>query len=94
MLEMIRDGRPVHELMLVGKEVLGVRQVLPGVAAALAEFQVEGTFPDGTKLLTVHNPICQLDVVLQTMQVTLEMLAAGGAHAIGALAIGWPGARM
>ena len=61
MLEMIRDGRPVHELMLVGKEVLGVRQVLPGVAAALAEIQVEGTFPDGTKLLTVHNPICQLD---------------------------------
>jgi urease beta subunit/urease gamma subunit len=61
MLEMIRDGRPVHELMLVGKEVLGLRQVLPGVAAALPEIQVEGTFPDGTKLLTVHSPICQLD---------------------------------
>jgi len=51
----------VHELMLVGKAVLGVRQVLPGVASALHEIQVEGTFPDGTKLLTVHNPICQLD---------------------------------
>ena len=61
MLEMIRDGTPVHELMLVGKQLLGVRQVLPGVASALHEIQVEGTFPDGTKLLTIHSPICQLD---------------------------------
>ena len=61
MLEMIRDGKPVHELMLVGKELLGVRQVMPGVPAALHDLQVEGTFPDGTKLLTVHSPICRLD---------------------------------
>ena len=61
MLEMIRDGKPVHELMLTGKELLGVRQVMPGVASALHELQVEGTFPDGTKLLTVHSPICRLD---------------------------------
>ena len=61
MLEMIRDGKPVHELMLTGKELLGVRQVMPGVASALHELQVEGTFPDGTKLLTVHSPICKLD---------------------------------
>ena len=57
MLEMIRDGKPVHELMLTGKELLGVRQVMPGVASALHELQVEGTFPDGTKLVTVHDPI-------------------------------------
>jgi urease len=61
MLEMIRDGKPVHELMLTGKELLGVRQVMPGVPSALHELQVEGTFPDGTKLLTVHSPICRLD---------------------------------
>eukprot|EP01051_Picozoa_sp_SAG22_P021869 SAG22_NODE_5004_length_1110_cov_1.346192_2_plen_134_part_00 len=61
MAEMIRDGKQVYELMLLGKELLGLRQVLPGVAADMHEIQVEGTFPDGTKLLTVHNPICNLD---------------------------------
>jgi len=58
LLELIRDGRhPVAELMDVGRRILGRRQVLPGVAELVHEVQVEGTFEDGTKLVTVHDPI-------------------------------------
>lgn len=56
-LELIRDGRSVAELMDVGRRMLGRAQVLPGVPELIAEVQVEGTFPDGTKLVTVHHPI-------------------------------------
>ncbi|CAM9464790.1 unnamed protein product [Chrysoparadoxa australica] len=58
LLEFIRDGKSVAELMDTGRQMLGLRQVKPGVARLLDEVQVEGTFPDGTKLVTVHNPIC------------------------------------
>jgi urease subunit gamma/beta len=57
LLELIRDGRSVAELMDLGRRMLGRAQVLPGVAEILAEVQVEGTFPDGTKLVTVHHPV-------------------------------------
>lgn len=57
LLELIRDGRSVAELMDLGRRLLGRRQVLPGVPELIAEVQVEGTFPDGTKLVTVHHPI-------------------------------------
>lgn len=57
LLEFIRDGRTVAELMDVGRQLLGVEDVLDGVAAMIDEVQVEGTFPDGTKLVTVHHPI-------------------------------------
>jgi urease subunit gamma/beta len=58
LLELIRDGHhPVAELMDVGRRILGKRQVLPGVADLVHEVQVEGTFEDGTKLVTVHDPI-------------------------------------
>lgn len=61
-LELIRDGdRDVAELMDLGKTILGTRQVLPGVGRLVAEVQIEGTFPDGTKLVTVHDPICRDD---------------------------------
>ena len=56
-LELIRDGRSVAELMDVGRRLLGRAQVMPGVPEMIAEVQVEGTFPDGTKLVTVHHPI-------------------------------------
>jgi len=59
LLEFIRDGESVAELMNKGKQLLGLADVLPGVADMLAEVQVEGTFPDGTKLVTVHHPICR-----------------------------------
>ncbi|TFK94011.1 urease [Polyporus arcularius HHB13444] len=57
--ERIRDGKnSVAELMQHGKTMLGRRHVLPGVPALLHEIQVEGTFPDGVFLVTVHEPIC------------------------------------
>jgi urease subunit gamma/beta len=56
-LEFIRDGRSVAELMDVGRRLLGRADVMDGVAAMIEEVQVEGTFPDGSKLVTVHHPI-------------------------------------
>ncbi|WP_394839786.1 urease subunit gamma [Pendulispora rubella] len=57
LLEWIRDGRSVAELMDLGRRVLGRRQVLASVPEMIHEVQVEGTFLDGTKLVTVHDPI-------------------------------------
>ncbi len=57
LLEFIRDGRSVAELMDVGRRLLGRADVVDGVAEMIDEVQVEGTFPDGTKLVTVHHPI-------------------------------------
>jgi urease subunit gamma/beta len=56
-LEGARDGRSVAELMGTGAELLTENDVLPGVAELIPEVQVEATFPDGTKLVTVHTPI-------------------------------------
>jgi urease subunit gamma/beta len=56
-LELIRDGRSVSELMDMGRRMLGRRQVMEGVPEMIHEVQIEGTFPDGTKLVTVHDPI-------------------------------------
>jgi urease len=79
MMEMVRNGKAatttttttirregtVSELMSIGTQLLGHNQVLPGVASMIREVQVEATFPDGTKLLTVHDPIGQMDGNLQ-----------------------------
>lgn len=59
LLEFIREGESVATLMDKGKQLLGLAEVMPGVADMLHEVQVEGTFPDGTKLVTVHQPICR-----------------------------------
>ena len=56
-LEGARDGRTVAELMSFGKTVLGRADVMDGVADLIPQIQVEATFPDGTKLVTVHSPI-------------------------------------
>jgi urease subunit gamma/beta len=61
LLEFIRDGRSVAELMNLGRQFLGRNQVMSGVPSMIAEVQVEGTFPDGTKLVTVHHPIASED---------------------------------
>ena len=57
--ELCREGYSVAHLMDHGKQMLGYRQVIPGVADVLDEAQIEGTFPDGSKLVTIHFPICQ-----------------------------------
>jgi len=56
-LEGARDGRSVADLMDAGRGVLSRHDVMDGVADMIAEVQVEATFPDGTKLVTVHHPI-------------------------------------
>jgi urease subunit gamma len=56
-LEGARDGRSVAELMSEGRRVLTRDDVIPGIAEMIPEIQVEATFPDGTKLVTVHQPI-------------------------------------
>ena len=57
LLEYARDGKSVVELMSLGTKILSKEDVMEGVADMVAEVQVEATFPDGTKLVTVHNPI-------------------------------------
>ena len=61
LLEFIRDGRSVAELMNLGRHFLGRNQVMHGVPEMVHEVQVEGTFPDGTKLVTVHHPVASKD---------------------------------
>lgn len=56
-IERAREGAGVEELMVAGREVLGRDEVMPGVAEMLPDVQVEATFPDGRKLVTIHQPI-------------------------------------
>jgi len=56
-LEGIRDGRTVAQLMEAGQHILTREDVMEGVPEMIDEIQVEGTFPDGTKLVTIHQPI-------------------------------------
>ena len=56
-LEGIRDGRSVADLMHYGTQILTRSEVMDGVPEMIPEIQVEGTFPDGTKLVTIHDPI-------------------------------------
>jgi urease subunit gamma len=56
-MEGARDGQSVAQLMAFGKTILRAEQVMEGVPAMVSEVQVEATFPDGTKLVTVHQPI-------------------------------------
>ena len=56
-LEGARDGKSVSELMSYGRTLLGRNEVMEGVPEMIPDIQVEATFPDGTKLVTVHRPI-------------------------------------
>jgi urease subunit gamma len=56
-MEGARDGKTVAELMSDGKSILGRHEVMDGIAEMVPEIQVEATFPDGTKLVTIHQPI-------------------------------------
>ena len=57
LLEAARDGKTVAELMSYGKTILNEEDVMDGVANMITELEIEATFPDGTKLITVHHPI-------------------------------------
>src|SRR5271165_5594680 len=57
LLELARDGKSVAEIMSAGRSILSRNDVMDGVAEMIPEVQVEATFPDGTKLITVHQPI-------------------------------------
>jgi urease subunit gamma/beta len=95
LLEFIRDGRSVAELMDLGRRLLGRANVLDGVADMLSEVQVEGTFPDGTKLVTVHHPIVseQGDLSLALYGSFLTPVAAATSIAAAAARVeGPPGA--
>lgn len=57
LMEMARDGERVTDLMEKGRKILAADDVMDGVADMVSEVQVEATFPDGSKMVTVHNPI-------------------------------------
>jgi len=57
MIEAARDGKSVAEIMTFGRSILKADDLMDGVAEMLYEVQVEATFPDGTKLVTVHDPV-------------------------------------
>jgi len=57
LMELARDGKSVAEIMTMGTRILTGADVMPGIAQMIHEVQVEATFPDGTKLVTVHDPI-------------------------------------
>src|SRR6476620_8021518 len=65
LLEFIREGKSVAALMNLGRQFLGRNQVMPGVPEMIYDVQIEGTFPDGSKLVTVHHPIAREDGNLQ-----------------------------
>lgn len=78
-LEGAREGKTVAELMSAGAEVLTEADVMPGVAAMVHEVQVEATFPDGTKLVTVHDPIRPVSGAAASAGVTAgELLPEAG----------------
>ena len=56
-LELARDGKSVSEILTLGTQILAAADVRPGIGEMIHEVQVEATFPDGTKLVTVHDPI-------------------------------------
>lgn len=90
-IERARDGAGVAELMELGRDVLSADQVLPGVAAMMHEVQVEATFPDGRKLVTIHAPVAgEPDVgpgALRTGEGSLRVNAGRGAGERGTLVV-------
>jgi urease subunit gamma/beta len=85
LLELIRDGKSVAELMDLGRRMLGRAQVMEGVPEMIAEVQVEGTFADGTKLVTVHHPIaletCDAALALHGSFLPVPVRAPSALHA-------------
>ena len=79
LLEKAREGSSVTELMVYGTQILTAEDVMPGVAEMIHEIQIEATFPDGTKLVTVHDPIpCDFAESPQTKVIPGEILVDDG----------------
>jgi urease subunit gamma/beta len=93
-LELIRDGRTVAELMDLGRRLLGRQDVLDGIAELIDEVQVEGTFPDGTKLVTVHQPIASehgdLELALYGSFLPVPRRESRVASGLGAVVVSGP----
>jgi urease subunit gamma/beta len=83
-LEGAREGRSVAELMAYGRTLLGSDDVMEGVAEMIEEVQIEATFPDGTKLVTVHDPILPSAVTQATAVIPGEVIAAPGERELNA----------
>jgi len=98
LLEFIRDGRSVAELMDLGRRLLGRADVMDGVDTMIDEVQVEGTFPDGTKLVTVHHPIVEehgdLSLALYGSFLTPAAVSRGSVGRPAIAIEGAPGSRM
>jgi len=96
LLEFIRDGRSVAELMDLGRRLLGRQDVLDGVDAMIDEVQIEGTFPDGTKLVTVHHPIVDVqgDLTLALYGSFLTPVSRGSVGRPAIALDGAPGSRI
>lgn len=75
--EAARDGRTVADIMSAGREVLGADDVMDGIGRLIDELQVEATFPDGTKLVTLHDPIAAGAGAAEGAVVPGEVLVAG-----------------
>ncbi|HIK77105.1 MAG TPA: urease subunit gamma, partial [Gammaproteobacteria bacterium] len=76
-LEGARDGKSVAELMSYGRQLLTTEDVMQGVDSMISDIQVEATFPDGTKLVTIHNPIKPIEEVGDIDQQLDEVLIPG-----------------
>jgi len=76
-LEGARDGKSVAELMSYGRQLLTTDDVMQGVDSMISDIQVEATFPDGTKLVTIHNPIQPIEEVIDNDQELDEVLIPG-----------------
>ncbi len=83
-LEGAREGKAVAELMDFGRTLLTADEVMDGVAEMIPEVQVEATFPDGTKLVTVHDPVLPSETALPASIVPGEIMAAPGERELNA----------
>lgn len=94
LLEFIREGESVATLMDKGKNILGISDVLKGVPEMVVEVQVEGTFPDGTKLVTVHHPVCDQEGDAQLALFGSGLTRIGSVHSPDNIIVDKPGERL
>ena len=94
LLEFFREGESVATLMDKGKKILGISDVLNGVPDMVIEVQVEGTFPDGTKLVTVHHPVCDQEGNSHLALFGSGLTRTGRSHTPDNIIVEKPGERL